>query len=111
MVFFPSRIRYVQLLKVFWEAHDPTQGMGQGTDIGTQYRSVIFATTADQLEQALVSSSRYGASLTVSGYGEITTEVAMKSSFYYAEEYHQQYLSKNSSGYCGLVGTGVPADW
>ncbi|MFK7956268.1 MAG: peptide-methionine (S)-S-oxide reductase MsrA [Lysobacterales bacterium] len=110
VVYFPAEIGFDQLLKVFWEAHDPTQGMGQGTDIGTQYRSVIFVDNDTHMQMARSSAERYETALISSGHGPITTEIGPVGVFYYAEEYHQQYLSKNASGYCGLAGTGVVAD-
>ena len=103
----PTRVAYDQLLTVFWEGHDPTQGMRQGNDVGTQYRSAIYAVDDDQLSAAKVSRDLYQAQLTAAGYGEITTEIATAPAFYYAEEYHQQYLAKNPNGYCGIGGTGV----
>ncbi|MER5393976.1 peptide-methionine (S)-S-oxide reductase MsrA [Saccharopolyspora sp. NPDC002686] len=108
-VFDPKVITYTQLLKVFWENHDPTQGMRQGNDIGTQYRSAIYATDEAQLAEAEASRLAFQAALTDAGRGEITTEIAPLKAFYYAETYHQQYLSdaKNPNGYCGLAGTGV----
>jgi peptide-methionine (S)-S-oxide reductase len=96
-----------RLLRVFWEGHDPTQGMRQGNDIGTQYRSAIYATTDRQLEIAAASRDAYQRKLEGAGYGPITTEIARAGEFYYAEDYHQQYLAKNPAGYCGLGGTGV----
>ena len=107
VVFDPETISYAQLLKVFWEAHDPTQGNRQGNDVGTQYRSAIYATTDDQLQQATESSKQFQEGLNTKGYGSITTEIAQDVVFYYAEDYHQQYLYKNPNGYCGLRGTGV----
>ena len=95
------------MLRVFWENHDPTQGMRQGNDIGTQYRSAIYTTTPEQAKAAEQSRAMFGARLKDSGYGEITTELASAPTFYYAEDYHQQYLAKNPNGYCGLGGTGV----
>ena len=103
----PSRISYDDLLKVFWEGHDPTQGMRQGNDAGTQYRSAIYWTTPAQQEAALASKARYGMALAQSGHGMITTELAEAGPFYYAETYHQQYLARNPGGYCGIGGTGV----
>src|SRR6476619_6489816 len=103
----PARVTYDQLLKVFWEDHDPTQGMRQGNDVGTQYRSAIFATDDDQLAAAKASRDMFQERLSAAGYGEITTEIAPAPEFYYAEDYHQQYLAKNPNGYCGLGGTGV----
>ena len=107
VIFDPETISYAQLLKVFWEAHDPTQGNRQGNDVGTQYRSAIYATTDEQLQQATESSEQFQEGLSAKGYGEITTEIAQDVVFYYAEDYHQQYLHKNPNGYCGLRGTGV----
>jgi peptide-methionine (S)-S-oxide reductase len=105
----PAKISYEQLLKTFWESHDPTQGMRQGNDIGTQYRSAIYTTTPEQAEAAELSRRRYNDALARAGKGEITTEIAEAGPFYYAEDYHQQYLAptKNPNGYCGLGGTGV----
>jgi peptide-methionine (S)-S-oxide reductase len=94
-------------LRIFWEGHDPTQGMRQGNDMGTQYRSAIYTTTEAQLEAAEESRRMYQHKLSDSGYGEITTEIRPAGEFYYAEPYHQQYLAKNPNGYCGLGGTGV----
>ena len=102
-----SQVSYEELLAVFWEAHDPTQGMRQGNDIGTQYRSGIYTLGSRQQLLALASREAYGAALKASGYGPITTEIAPAGVFYFAEEYHQQYLAKNPNGYCGLGGTGV----
>jgi len=108
VAFDPSRITYEELLRAFWEGHDPTQGMRQGNDVGTQYRSAIYATTPAQLAAAAASRDRYQQALGASGRGgEITTEIAEAGPFYYAEDYHQQYLDKNPNGYCGLGGTGV----
>ncbi len=107
VVFDPSRVTYEDLLKVFWENHDPTQGMRQGNDIGTQYRSTIYWYGDAQRQLAEASRSRYQEVLRAAGHGEITTELAEAPPFYYAEEYHQQYLGKNPNGYCGLGGTGV----
>ena len=107
VVFDPALTRYGQLLAVFWEAHDPTQGMRQGNDVGTQYRSAIYACTAAQLAAAGQSRTVYQQALTAAGYGVITTEIAAAPPFYYAEDYHQQYLAKNPGGYCGLGGAGV----
>ncbi|XP_052442283.1 mitochondrial peptide methionine sulfoxide reductase isoform X8 [Carassius gibelio] len=107
VVYEPEKINFAQLLKVFWESHDPTQGMRQGNDVGTTYRSSIYAYTQEQLDQALRSKDEYQKVLTEEGFGAITTEIAMTKEFYYAEDYHQQYLSKNPNGYCGLGGTGV----
>ena len=107
VVFDPRKVTYEQLLKVFWENHDPTQGMRQGNDRGTQYRSVIYATSKEQLAAATKSRDMYQAELKRAGHGEITTEIAPAGPFYYAEGYHQQYLAKNPNGYCGIGGTGV----
>ena len=107
VAFDPSRVSYGDLLKVFFEAHDPTQGMRQGNDVGTQYRSAIYASTPDQLAAAKVSREGYQEMLSKAGYGEITTELAEDTGFYYAEDYHQQYLARHPNGYCGLGGTGV----
>ncbi len=107
VVFDPDKISYGELLKIFWENHDPTQGMRQGGDVGTQYRSVVFATTPEQLTAAAAAKVAYQAELTAAGHGEITTEIAEAPTFFYAEDYHQQYLGKNPNGYCGLGGTGV----
>jgi peptide-methionine (S)-S-oxide reductase len=107
VVFDPAQVSYEQLLKVFWESHDPTQGMRQGNDVGTQYRSAIYTTTDAQLETALASKAAFEERLRAAGYGAITTEIAPAGAFYYAEPYHQQYLGKNPNGYCGLGGTGV----
>ena len=107
VVYDPAQIGIDALLKVFWESHDPTQGMRQGNDHGTQYRSAIYSTTAEQHDAALASRDAYAARLRERGYGDITTEIAAAGPFYYAEDYHQQYLAKNPDGYCGLGGTGV----
>jgi len=107
VVFDPARISYEQLLKVFWENHDPTQGMRQGNDVGTQYRSAIYTTTPAQKKLAEASLAAFQQGLKQAGYGDITTEVRDAPEFYFAEDYHQQYLSKNPDGYCGLAGTGV----
>ncbi|MEZ5500152.1 MAG: peptide-methionine (S)-S-oxide reductase MsrA [Steroidobacteraceae bacterium] len=107
VIFDPRRISYAQLLAVFWENHDPTQGMRQGNDVGTQYRSAIYTTSAVQLAQARDSASDYQQGLSAAGLGRITTEIREAPPFYYAEDYHQQYLAKNPDGYCGLAGTGV----
>lgn len=103
----PAQIDYETLLQVFWETHDPTQGMRQGNDKGTQYRSAIYTTSAEQAQQASNSLGQYQAELSNAGYGPITTEQKPLEYFYYAEDYHQQYLAKNPQGYCGLGGTGV----
>ncbi|XP_039179465.1 mitochondrial peptide methionine sulfoxide reductase [Crotalus tigris] len=107
VVFQPETISFEKLLKVFWENHDPTQGMQQGNDVGTQYRSAIYTVTPEQMESALKSKSDYQKALTDNRFGVITTEIREAPEFYYAEEYHQQYLSKHPNGYCGLGGTGV----
>jgi peptide-methionine (S)-S-oxide reductase len=107
VVFDPKKVSYDELLRVFWEAHDPTQGMRQGNDAGTQYRSVIYTTSPEQEAAAEQSVQDYQPGLTKAGYGEITTEIAAAKPFYYAEDYHQQYLAKNPRGYCGIGGTGV----
>ncbi|XP_033932279.1 mitochondrial peptide methionine sulfoxide reductase [Pseudochaenichthys georgianus] len=107
VVFHPEKISFSNLLKVFWESHNPTQGMRQGNDTGTAYRSAIYVETKQHLEEALASKDQYQKVLTEEGFGEITTEIAQEKPFYYAEDYHQQYLSKNPGGYCGLGGTGV----
>jgi len=103
----PAAISYDALLRLFWEGHDPTQGMRQGNDVGTQYRSAIYWTNELQREAALASSTRYQQALAREGYGTITTELAEAGPFYHAEDYHQQYLAKNPWGYCGIGGTGV----
>ena len=107
VVFDPKQTSYDELLRLFWEAHDPTQGMRQGNDVGTQYRSAIYWTSEAQRRAAEESRAMYQARLAAAGYGEITTELAEAGPFYYAEPYHQQYLQKNPNGYCGLGGTGV----
>ena len=107
VVFDPAKISYEDLLRVFWESHDPTQGMRQGNDVGTQYRSAIYVDGAEQRRAAEASKAAYQAKLTEAGYGEVTTEIADAPPFYYAEDTHQQYLAKNPDGYCGLGGTGV----
>jgi peptide-methionine (S)-S-oxide reductase len=109
VVFDPGKVSYRDLLKVFWESHNPTQGMRQGNDVGTQYRSVIFYGSADQQAAAEESRVAYQKKLSEAGYGEITTEIVPAGPFYFAEDYHQQYLAdtKNPNGYCGLGGTGV----
>ena len=103
----PVVVPFELLLQLFWESHDPTQGMRQGNDVGTQYRSAIFVENTEQLEKAEQSRRIYQEQLTVAGYGVISTEIRVALPFYYAEEYHQQYLAKNPAGYCGLGGTGV----
>ena len=107
VVFDPAKVTYEQLLKVFWEAHDPTQGMRQGNDVGSQYRSAIYTFTPAQRAAAEASRAMFQKRLEDAGYGEITTEIADAPTFYYAEDYHQQYLAKVPNGYCGLGGTGV----
>ncbi|XP_074240245.1 mitochondrial peptide methionine sulfoxide reductase isoform X3 [Saimiri boliviensis] len=107
VVYQPEHISFEELLKVFWENHDPTQGMRQGNDHGTQYRSAIYPTSAKQMEAALSSKEDYQKVLSEHGFGPITTDIRERQTFYYAEDYHQQYLSKNPHGYCGLGGTGV----
>ncbi|MFI6321309.1 peptide-methionine (S)-S-oxide reductase MsrA [Nonomuraea sp. NPDC050556] len=115
VVYDPSLVSYKELLRVFWEAHDPTQGMRQGNDVGTQYRSAIYWHSAEQEKSALASRDAYQAVLKSSGYDEITTELAEAGPFYFAEDYHQQYLYKNPGGYCGIGGTNVklgdPSEW
>jgi peptide-methionine (S)-S-oxide reductase len=107
VVFDPKVTSYDALLKVFWEAHNPTQGMRQGNDVGSQYRSAIYATSPAQLDAALTSQATFQKQLEAAGFGAITTEIIEAPAFYYAEAYHQQYLAKNPNGYCGLGGTGV----
>ena len=107
VVYDPTVVSYEDLLQVFWEAHDPTQGMRQGNDVGTQYRSAIYTANSAQDSAARQSQDVYQAALTSAGYGAITTEIKPLDTFYYAEDYHQQYLAKNPGGYCGLGGTGV----
>ena len=107
VVYDPARISFERLLQVFWESHDPTQGMRQGNDVGTQYRSGIYTLSEDQHKQAEASRALYQGELDKAGYGAITTEIKPAGEFYYAEDYHQQYLAKNPGGYCGLGGTGV----
>lgn len=107
VVFDPLQTSYEKLLAVFWEAHDPTQGMRQGNDLGSQYRSVIYCTSDEQLAQAQASAQTVQKQLTALGFGAITTDICAAPTFYYAEEYHQQYLAKNPGGYCGLRGTGI----
>lgn len=107
VVFDPQRLPFEALLKTFWESHDPTQGMRQGNDTGTQYRSGIYITSEAQLAAAQTSKEAYGRVLTARGYGPVTTEIVEAGPFYFAEDYHQQYLAKNPGGYCGLGGTGV----
>ncbi|KGE05357.1 peptide-methionine (S)-S-oxide reductase MsrA [Pseudohaliea rubra] len=107
VVFDPAVLGLDAVLRLFWEGHDPTQGMRQGNDLGTQYRSAIYTADAAQLAAAEASRTQYQQALTAAGHGEITTEIAAAGFFYYAEDYHQQYLAKNPGGYCGLGGTGV----
>jgi peptide-methionine (S)-S-oxide reductase len=107
VVFDPKATPYDEVLRIFWENHDPTQGMRQGNDVGTQYRSVIYTTSPEQRRAADASRAAFAERLAAAGYGRITTEIADAPEFYYAEEYHQQYLAKNPNGYCGLGGTGV----
>jgi peptide-methionine (S)-S-oxide reductase len=107
VVFDPAQTTYDDMLRVFWESHDPTQGMRQGNDVGTQYRSAIYTSSSAQLEAAEHSRELYQKKLTDAGYDEITTEIREAPPFYYAEDYHQQYLAKNPNGYCGIGGTGV----
>jgi peptide-methionine (S)-S-oxide reductase len=107
VVFDPAQTTYEALLKIFWEGHDPTQGMRQGNDVGTQYRSAVYTCSPEQARAAAESRAAYQDRLTAAGYGRISTEIADAPPFYYAEEYHQQYLAKNPGGYCGHGGTGV----
>jgi peptide-methionine (S)-S-oxide reductase len=107
VVFDPARCSFESLLKVFWESHDPTQGMRQGNDVGTQYRSAVYVSSPEQRAKAEAFRDAYQKVLTASGYGAISTEIRDAPEFYYAESYHQQYLAKNPGGYCGLAGTGV----
>lgn len=107
VVFDPKRISYTELLKAFWEAHDPTQNMRQGADVGTQYRSAVYSYSEQQTEEARASKEAYQAALSARGHGAISTEIAAAGGFYFAEDYHQQYLAKNPRGYCGHGGTGV----
>ena len=106
-VFDPERTSYEEMLRVFWEGHDPTQGMRQGNDVGTQYRSAIYWHSEEQRKAAEETRAMFAARLSAAAYGEISTEISQAGPFYYAEEYHQQYLAKNPNGYCGLGGTGV----
>ena len=108
VIYDPQKIAYPELLKTFWESHDPTQGMRQGNDVGTQYRSVIYALDEEQRKAAEESKRLYQARLTAAGRGTISTEIRDAVPFYYAEDYHQQYLAKNPDGYCGIGGCGVP---
>jgi peptide-methionine (S)-S-oxide reductase len=107
VVYDPGLVSYADLLGLFWQSHNPTQGMRQGNDIGTQYRSAVYTYNEGQLDQALAAKAHYQRRLSESGFGEITTEIMPASEFYYAEDYHQQYLSKNPQGYCGIGGLGV----
>ena len=107
VAFDPAKISYAHLLKTFWENHDPTQGMRQGNDVGTQYRSGIYVANADQRAAAEASRDAFAKALAQKGFGPVTTEILDRPAFYYAEGYHQQYLAKNPNGYCGLGGTGV----
>ncbi len=107
VVYDPAKVSYDRLLQVFWEAHDPTQGMRQGNDVGSQYRSAIYWTSQAQRDAALASKAAYEKALAAKGFGPVTTEIAEAGPFYFAEDYHQQYLAKNPHGYCGLGGTGV----
>jgi peptide-methionine (S)-S-oxide reductase len=107
VVFDPAVVSYDEVLRTFWENHDPTQGMRQGNDVGTQYRSSIYAYGPEQLAAAQASAKAYGEKLVEAGYGEVTTEIAEAPTFYWAEDYHQQYLAKVPNGYCGIGGTGV----
>jgi peptide-methionine (S)-S-oxide reductase len=107
VVFDPNKVPYEELLKTFWESHDPTQGMRQGNDVGTQYRSAIYVTSPGQRKAAEASKAMYEKAIAAKGFGTITTEILPAPEFYFAEDYHQQYLAKNPFGYCGLGGTGV----
>ena len=107
VVYDPKKVSYEELLRVFWESHDPTQGMRQGNDVGTQYRSALYTYDAEQRQAAEAARALFQQELKGAGYGAITTEIADAPEFYYAEDYHQQYLAKNPGGYCGLGGTGV----
>jgi peptide-methionine (S)-S-oxide reductase len=108
VVYDPARISFERLMKAFWESHDPTQGMRQGNDVGTQYRSVIYTTTDAQATTARMTAEHYANALAAVGKGAVTTEIQSAPTFYYAEDYHQQYLAKNPNGYCGIGGCGVP---
>ena len=110
MAFDTRKTDYEALLRCFWESHDPTQGMRQGNDAGTQYRSAVYCFGDAQLAAAMTSRSRYAERLKAAGKREITTEIRLAPPFYFAEDYHQQYLAKNPNGYCGLAGTGVPLE-
>jgi peptide-methionine (S)-S-oxide reductase len=107
VIYDPAKVSYSELLRIFWEGHNPTQGMRQGNDVGTQYRSAIYTCSDTQNEEAERSLAAYQSELTAVGHAQITTKIAPLDTFYYAEEYHQQYLAKNPGGYCGLGGTGV----
>ena len=107
VVYDPAKVSYEELLRTFWESHDPTQGMRQGNDVGTQYRSAIYTYTPEQQKAAEATREAYQERLRAAGHGDITTEIADAPDFYWAEDYHQQYLAKNPMGYCGLGGTGV----
>jgi peptide-methionine (S)-S-oxide reductase len=107
VVFDPMVVRLSDVLRTFWEAHDPTQGMRQGNDVGTQYRSAVYATTPEQLGEVRASLDAYNRDLAAAGFGAVTTEIGEAGPFFYAEPYHQQYLAKNPGGYCGIGGTGV----
>jgi len=107
VAFHAEQTSFEEMLKLFWEGHDPTQGMRQGNDVGSQYRSAVYTSSAAQRDAAIASRDRYQERLSGEGYGEITTEIADEPEFYYAEDYHQQYLAKNPGGYCGIGGTGV----
>ena len=107
VVFDPAKTSYEEMLRLFWESHDPTQGMRQGNDVGTQYRSAVYVSSPEQRAAAEATKAAFGERLAAAGYGEITTEIADAGPFYYAEDYHQQYLAKVPNGYCGLGGTGV----
>ncbi|MEM5515594.1 peptide-methionine (S)-S-oxide reductase MsrA [Henriciella sp. AS95] len=107
VIYDPSKITTGEILKAFWEGHDPTQGMRQGNDVGSQYRSAVFVTNEDQLKVAAATRDTYQKALDDAGRGQITTEIGLLDEFYHAEDYHQQYLAKNPNGYCGIGGTGV----
>jgi peptide-methionine (S)-S-oxide reductase len=111
VIYDPAKVTYEKLLKAFWESHDPTQGMRQGEDVGTQYRSTIYVTSKTQKDAAQISKGAYQRRLTDAGHGAITTEICDAPEYFYAEEYHQQYLAKNPDGYCGLGGCGVPFEF
>jgi peptide-methionine (S)-S-oxide reductase len=111
VIYDPAKVTYDDLLKAFWESHDPTQGMRQGEDVGTQYRSTIYVTSKTQKDAAEISKRAYQRRLTDTGHGAITTEIRDAPEYFYAEEYHQQYLAKNPDGYCGLGGCGVPFEF